>query len=98
MAAILTLIGAFSSITTDGNTLLGADDKAGIAEIMNMLEYFSNSNEEHGDIYICFTPDEEIGLGTLHLNKELFKHYICKRYTRKNFSNEWIARRNKKSL
>lgn len=60
-------------ITTDGKTLLGADDKAGIAEIMNMLEYFSNSNEEHGHIYICFTPDEEIGLGTLHLNKELFK-------------------------
>ena len=59
-------------ITSDGTTLLGADDKAGIAEIMNMLEYFSNSNDDHGDIYICFTPDEEIGLGTLHLNKEYF--------------------------
>lgn len=59
-------------ITTDGTTLLGADDKAGIAEIMTMLEFFSNSNETHGDIYICFTPDEEIGLGTLHLDKKYF--------------------------
>lgn len=59
-------------ITTDGTTLLGADDKAGIAEIMSMLEYFSTSNEEHGDIIVCFTPDEEIGLGTMHLNKEYF--------------------------
>lgn len=59
-------------ITTNGKTLLGADDKAGIAEIMTMLEYFTSSKEEHGDIYICFTPDEEIGLGTLHLNQEYF--------------------------
>lgn len=59
-------------ITTDGTTLLGADDKAGIAEIMCMLEYYSKSNEKHGDIYICFTPDEEIGLGTLHFDKNLF--------------------------
>lgn len=48
-------------ITSDGTTLLGADDKAGIAEIMTMLEYFSNNNASHGDIWICFTPDEEIG-------------------------------------
>lgn len=59
-------------ITTNGKTLLGADDKAGIAEIMNMLEYFSNSNDEHGDIFVCFTPDEEIGLGTLHLDQKYF--------------------------
>ena len=59
-------------ITTNGETLLGADDKAGIAEIMNMLQYFANSNEEHGDIFICFTPDEEIGLGTLYLDKKYF--------------------------
>ena len=59
-------------ITSDGKTLLGADDKAGIAEIMNMLEHFANSNEEHGDIFVCFTPDEEIGLGTLHFNKQYF--------------------------
>jgi len=55
-------------ITTDGTTLLGADDKAGIAEIMQMLEYYMNTDEEHGDIYVCFTPDEEIGLGTKHLD------------------------------
>ena len=48
-------------ITTAGNTLLGADDKAGIAEIMTMLEYFVNNEENHGDIYVAFTPDEEIG-------------------------------------
>ena len=59
-------------ITTSGDTLLGADNKAGIAEIMTMLEYFSKSSKEHGDIYICFTPDEEIGLGTLHLDKNYF--------------------------
>lgn len=59
-------------ITTSGDTLLGADNKAGIAEIMTMLEYFSKSSKKHGDIYICFTPDEEIGLGTLHLDKNYF--------------------------
>lgn len=59
-------------ITTDGTTLLGSDDKAGIAEIMSMLEYYSKSKEKHRDIYICFTPDEEIGLGTLHFNTKLF--------------------------
>ena len=51
-------------ITTDGNTLLGADDKAGIAEIMTMLEKIISNNIKHGDIYIAFTPDEEIGKGT----------------------------------
>lgn len=50
-------------ITTDGNTLLGADDKAGIAEIMTMLEHFSKVRMHHGDICIAFTPDEEIGKG-----------------------------------
>jgi peptidase T len=51
-------------ITTRGETLLGADDKAGIAAIMNMAEYFINNPEiEHGDIKIAFTPDEEIGTG-----------------------------------
>lgn len=60
-------------ITTDGTTLLGSDDKAGIAEIMEMLEYFSSNNVEHGDIYVCFTPDEEIGLGTKNINYDIFK-------------------------
>ena len=50
-------------ITTSGDTLLGADDKAGIAEIMTMLEYYSSTGEKHGDICVAFTPDEEIGRG-----------------------------------
>jgi tripeptide aminopeptidase len=51
-------------ITTSGNTLLGADDKAGVAEIMTMVEYVMEHNEmPHGDIWIAFTPDEEIGKG-----------------------------------
>lgn len=52
-------------ITTDGTTLLGADDKAGIAEIMSMAAYFlSNPQISHGPIKIAFTPDEEVGRGT----------------------------------
>lgn len=51
-------------ITTDGTTLLGADDKAGIAEILDACQYLINNPEiEHGDIKIGFTPDEEIGRG-----------------------------------
>nr|WP_027872100.1 peptidase T [[Eubacterium] cellulosolvens] len=52
-------------IATDGKTLLGADDKAGIAEIMNMLEYFFEHPEiKHRPIRVALTPDEEIGRGT----------------------------------
>jgi peptidase T len=51
-------------VVTNGTTLLGADDKAGIAEIMSMAEYFlSNKSIPHGTIKIAFTPDEEIGRG-----------------------------------
>jgi len=51
-------------ITTDGTTLLGADDKAGIAEIMTMAEEIINNPQiQHGPIAICFTPDEEVGAG-----------------------------------
>jgi len=51
-------------ITTSGNTLLGADDKAGIAEIMTAMEFLlNNPQKEHGKIRIAFTPDEEIGRG-----------------------------------
>lgn len=51
-------------ITTDGTTLLGADDKAGITEIMSAMEYLlKNTDIKHGDIKVCFTPDEEIGRG-----------------------------------
>ena len=53
-------------ITTDGTTLLGADDKAGIAEIMNAVQYIVEHPEfKHGDIKIGFTPDEEIGRGVV---------------------------------
>lgn len=51
-------------ITTDGTTLLGADDKAGIAEIMTAAEMLLSSGRPHGKVCICFTPDEEIGRGT----------------------------------
>lgn len=61
-------------IVTDGNTLLGADDKLGIAIIMEILNYLiDNPSFEHGDIYVCFTPDEEIGRGVNYFNYEYFK-------------------------
>lgn len=60
-------------IVTDGTTLLGADDKAGIAEIICAIEYFVNNPEiPHGDIYLEFTPDEEIGGGMDTFNLEKF--------------------------
>ena len=60
-------------ITTDGNTLLGADDKAGIAEILTAAEYLIEHPEiKHGKICICFTPDEEIGEGPDHFNVKKF--------------------------
>ena len=59
-------------ITTDGTTLLGADDKAGIAEIMTMAEALIKENIPHGPISIAFTPDEEVGGGTDHFNVEKF--------------------------
>lgn len=60
-------------ITTDGTTLLGADDKAGVAEIMTAVDYLINHPEiEHGDIKIGFTPDEEIGEGADHFDVEGF--------------------------
>lgn len=60
-------------ITTDGTTLLGADDKAGIAIIMSLAEYlFKHPDFKHNDIQIAFTPDEEVGRGTEHFNIEKF--------------------------
>ena len=50
-------------ITSDGTTLLGADDKAGIAEIMTVIERIREENIPHGKLSFCFTPDEEIGEG-----------------------------------
>ncbi|MBM7452800.1 tripeptide aminopeptidase [Acholeplasma morum] len=60
-------------IVTDGNTLLGADDKAGVAEIMTMVDIMTKAPFEHGDIYIGFTPDEEIGRGADLFNLDWFK-------------------------
>ena len=60
-------------IVTDGTTLLGADDKAGISEIVTAIEYLVNNPEiKHGDIKIGFTPDEEIGRGADLFNVENF--------------------------
>ncbi len=60
-------------ITTDGTTLLGADDKAGIAEIMTAMEYLLQHPEiEHGKIRVGFTPDEEIGRGPHKFDVERF--------------------------
>ena len=60
-------------ITTDGTTLLGADDKAGVAEIMDAVQYIVEHPEfKHGDIKIGFTPDEEIGRGVVKFDVERF--------------------------
>ena len=60
-------------ITTNGTTLLGADDKAGVAEIMTAMDYFTSNPEiEHGPIRIAFTPDEETGLGIVHFDVDAF--------------------------
>jgi len=61
-------------ITTDGTTLLGADNKAGIAEIMTAMEFLINNDDiKHGDIRVGFTPDEEIGRGPHHFDVDAFK-------------------------
>ena len=60
-------------ITTDGTTLLGADDKAGITEIMTAMEFLVQNPEiKHGTLKVCFTPDEEIGRGADHFDVEKF--------------------------
>lgn len=59
-----------SLIVTDGDHLLGGDDKAGIAIIMAIVEYYSKNNIRHAPIRICFTPDEEIGAGADHFSVE----------------------------
>ncbi len=60
-------------IVTDGTTLLGADDKAGIAEIVQAMCYLRDHDDlEHGDIRVGFNPDEEIGMGAHHFNVEKF--------------------------
>lgn len=59
-------------IVTDGTTLLGADDKAGICAIVSAIERIVANNTPHGTIKICFTPDEEIGRGADHFDVERF--------------------------
>ncbi|WP_317367828.1 peptidase T [uncultured Tyzzerella sp.] len=60
-------------ITTDGTTLLGADDKAGVAEILTAFEYLKNNPKiEHGEIKLAFTPDEEVGNGVTYFNVKDF--------------------------
>ncbi|EGW38026.1 peptidase T [Desulfosporosinus sp. OT] len=60
-------------ITTDGTTLLGADDKAGVAEILTAIDYLKKHSEiPHGKICIAFTPNEEVGRGADHFNVERF--------------------------
>ena len=62
-----------SLVVTDGTTILGADDKAGIAEIMTAVERLMKPDAiPHGEIKICFTPDEEVGNGTLYLDPKDF--------------------------
>lgn len=60
-------------ITTDGTTLLGADDKAGVAEIMTAVEQLIEQKLPHGDIWIGFTPDEEVGRGADLFDLDYFK-------------------------
>ena len=59
-------------ITTDGTTVLGADDKAGVAEIMTMCEELLKGERPHGRVAVCFTPDEEIGHGASLMDLERF--------------------------
>ncbi len=60
-------------ITTDGTTLLGADDKAGVAEIFTAVEQLKNSDLPHGDIWVGITPDEEVGMGPDGFDLNCFK-------------------------
>ena len=63
----------FDIITTDGTTLLGADDKSGVAEIMGAMQYLiENPDIKHGKIRIAFTVDEEIGAGVTHFDVKHF--------------------------
>lgn len=70
---ILDKLKGLTLITTRGESLLGADDKSGIASIMNAVEYFVNNPDVgHGDVMIAFTPDEEIGTGCDTFDVEAF--------------------------
>lgn len=64
-------------ITTSGNTLLGADDKAGICIIVSTVERIIKNNLPHPNLIITFTPDEEIGEGTKNFNYQYYKEHNC---------------------
>ncbi|MDY0971094.1 peptidase T [Siccibacter turicensis] len=72
MFPVLHQLTGHTIITTHGKTLLGADDKAGVAEIMTALAVMKQENIPHGDIRVAFTPDEEVGKGALHFDVEAF--------------------------
>ncbi len=72
MFPVLHKLTGHTLITTDGKTLLGADDKAGIAEIMTAMAELAKGDVPHGAIRVAFTPDEEIGRGTSHFDVEGF--------------------------
>ena len=67
----LTSLKGRTLITTDGTSLLGSDDKAGVSEIMTAVETLIEKKIPHGPIWICFTPDEEIGEGSLNFDREI---------------------------
>lgn len=68
----LPALAGMTLITSDGTTLLGADDKAGIAEIMTAAEAVIREGKPHGRLCIAFAPDEEIGMGVAHFDVEKF--------------------------
>lgn len=70
---VLRRLAGRSLVVTDGTTILGADDKAGIAEIMTAAQLLMKPDAiPHGELKICFTPDEEVGNGTLYLDPKDF--------------------------
>ena len=77
----LTSLKGRTLITTDGTTVLGADDKAGIAEILTMIEHLNEENIPHGPIRVAFTPDEEIGTGASHFDVERFDETTVTHWT-----------------
>ncbi|MBP2170988.1 tripeptide aminopeptidase [Erwinia toletana] len=72
MFPVLHQLTGHTLITTDGKTLLGADDKAGVAEIMTAMARLMQGDIPHGKICVAFTPDEEIGKGTAHFDVAAF--------------------------
>ncbi|WP_437610843.1 peptidase T [Erwinia sp. V71] len=72
MFPVLHQLSGHTLITTDGKTLLGADDKAGIAEIMTAMARLIHNKLPHGEIRVAFTPDEEIGKGAAHFDVKAF--------------------------